>query len=1145
MDASKPAFDNNLSPSRRYVASPPDGLETEAFCWPENDTVAGTVGVDAPASGPGGPDLSGYWTAVFDYDAGAEDELSLRKGDLVEVLSKDSLVSGDEGWWTGLIEDRVGIFPSNYVSIGNGISEKIRDRDKSVKVYSDYAVPSLHLLEVDFSELTLEEIIGVGGFGKVYRAMWRGAEVAVKAARRDPDEEEGQILESVRQEAKLFAMLHHPNIMALLGVCLQEPTLCLVMEFARGGPLNRALSGKRIPPCTLVDWAVQIARAMHYLHCEAIVPVIHRDLKSSNILILEKVEMEDLTNKTLKITDFGLAREWHRTTKMSAAGTYAWMAPEVIRSSTFSKGSDVWSYGVLLWELLTGEVPFRGIDCLAVAYGVAMNKLALPIPSTCPEPFARLMEDCWSPDPHLRPLFTSILDQLTTIEESGFFEMPVESFHSLQDDWKMEIQEMFDQLRVKEKELRSWEEELSRAALQQKSQEEELRRREQELAEREIHILERELNVIIHQLYQEKPRVESRQGKFRRSRLKLKDGNRISLPSDFQHKITVQASPSHDRCRSLLGSLSSPPTSPQAPLLPRLRAIQLTPGGEGCKGWGRLDEEEEKRGSRKKGRIRGSHREHSDDESIKVPQEGNRQRSCSAPNLRRSPRHSPAIPGVPSLTEMENEDCCYTTDPGANASPSQSYLCIPFHKEGPVADGNAGGGGEYYPSYRSTQAPDTPPSRKSPAGRGRSELVLLGCGALLAAVGLGFNMMTLAQPGIGSGSGTEGAGESSKPPRWEGFFHRTGTGGQRRSTSPPTRKLFRRGGDKESPLKHSVAPVTERVGGGLFPSSLTLLSLSSVSDCNSTRSLLRSDSEELLVYRTASPQGPVQPSVQPAVQPHTSVHPQPQHASLNPLVNTHLESFKRHPRQSLTPTHLPSAPSSSRCLHRTPSDGAIETRCPPPNYIHPFPLPVRAALEPSDGGLRGLSDNVSQVPRLPDPNLVFPPTPRRRCPPERPKTLDFLVRPRPSPRVRCDVFLGQSPGRGRGGGLGNGESPAHTTSTDTPPTVEFGRDMTVPPTPLEPPTPSPRRGHSLEAPTPSPRRGHPLLTHHMEPRDMEVLATPMEPPYACSTSPRRRGDSLLDQQDEEQCLDPTLPLCKPESQFPKCSPYRYRPGFFS
>uniref|UniRef100_A0A3B5AKM9 Mitogen-activated protein kinase kinase kinase n=1 Tax=Stegastes partitus TaxID=144197 RepID=A0A3B5AKM9_9TELE len=907
----------------------------------------------APDAEPAAP---GFWTAVFDYEATADDELSLRRGDLVEVLSKDSLVSGDEGWWTGMIADRVGIFP-----VQNAAPPAATD-----------------LMSIDFSELTLEEIIGVGGFGKVYRAVWRGSEVAVKAARRDPDEDAEQTLESVRQEAKLFAMLNHPNIMALLGVCLQEPNLCLVMEYARGGPLNRALAGKRIPPCTLVDWAVQIARGMLYLHSQAIVPIIHRDLKSSNILILERVEMEDLSNKTLKITDFGLAREWHRTTKMSAAGTYAWMAPEVIRSSTFSKGSDVWSYGVLLWELLTGEVPFRGIDGLAVAYGVAMNKLALPIPSTCPEPFARLMEDCWSSDPHSRPQFTTVLDQLTAIEESGFFEMPAESFHSLQDDWKLEIQEMFDQLRTKEKELRSWEEELTRAALQQKCQEEALRRREQELAEREIHILERELNIIIHQLYQEKPHVESRQGKFRRNRLKLKDGNRISLPSDFQHKITVQASPSHDRRRSLLSSSSSPPTSP--PMLPRLRAIQRKLQKYSIKPF--LP-------------------------SVKPPHEGSRQRSCSAPNLRRSPRHSPAVPGVPSLVEMgeleADERICFVWP-----APGQSYLCIPFHKE----------------YCLSGQAPGTPPCRKSPVGGRRSELVLLGCGALLAAVGLGCNLLTLAQP------------EESIKPRWEGFFHRSG--GQRRSTSPPTRRLFRR----ESPLKPSAPSLPER---GL-PPSYTLLSLSSVSDCNSTRSLLRSDSEELLVYRPASP--PAQHPLPPAASQLQAFQ-----TPVNPLVNTHLESFKRNPHQSLTPTHVPSAPSSSRSLRRTPSDGAIKKSC-PPNHLEP-----------------GLKEDCSEVPRLPNPNIVFPPTPRRRCAPERPKTLDFMSRPRPSPRARCD----------------------------TPPTVEFGRDPAVLPTPMEAPT-----------------------------------------PY----SPRR-AQNLLDQQDEGQYRDGTVPLCRPELSLPKDSPYRYKPGFWS
>lgn len=138
------------------------------------------------------------------------------------------------------------------------------------------------VLEIDFAELTLEEIIGIGGFGKVYRAFWIGDEVAVKAARYDPDEDISQTIENVRQEAKLFAMLKHPNIIALRGVCLKEPNLCLVMEFARGGPLNRVLSGKRIPPDILVNWAVQIARGMNYLHDEAIVPIIHRDLKSSN-----------------------------------------------------------------------------------------------------------------------------------------------------------------------------------------------------------------------------------------------------------------------------------------------------------------------------------------------------------------------------------------------------------------------------------------------------------------------------------------------------------------------------------------------------------------------------------------------------------------------------------------------------------------------------------------------------------------------------------------------------------------------------------------------------------------------------------------------------------------------------------------------
>ncbi|XP_031440521.1 mitogen-activated protein kinase kinase kinase 11 [Clupea harengus] len=509
------------------------------------------------------------WTALFDYEASGNDELTLRKGDLVEVLSRDSEISGDEGWWAGKVNNKVGIFPSNYVSFKPSGYGKLQGSG----VVGPAVVAEFQPEAVDFRDLSLQEVIGVGGFGKVYRGTWRGDLVAVKAARQDPDEDISVTAQNVVQEARLFAMLTHPNIIALKGVCLQEPNLCLIMEYAAGGPLSRALAGRRIPPHVLVNWAVQIAKGMLYLHSGAIVPVIHRDLKSNNILLAEPIEQESMEGKTLKITDFGLAREWYKTTKMSTAGTYAWMAPEVIKSSTFSKGSDVWSYGVLLWELLTGEAPYRGIDGLAVAYGVAVNKLTLPIPSTCPEPFAQLMSECWDQDPHRRPSFASILDQLTALELQVREEMPQDSFHSLQEDWKLEIQHMFDELRAKEKELRCREEELKRAALEQKSHEDFLRQREQQLAQWEQDVFERELSLLILHMNQEKPNVKKRKGTFKKHKLKSKNGEKISMPQDFIHKITVQASPGLEKRRNSpdLGTGTSPTFGP------RFRAIQLSP----------------------------------------------------------------------------------------------------------------------------------------------------------------------------------------------------------------------------------------------------------------------------------------------------------------------------------------------------------------------------------------------------------------------------------------------------------------------------------------------------------------------------------------------------------------------------------------
>uniref|UniRef100_A0A182NR56 mitogen-activated protein kinase kinase kinase n=1 Tax=Anopheles dirus TaxID=7168 RepID=A0A182NR56_9DIPT len=493
--------------------------------------------------------MSPLWTARYDYQAQGDDELSLRVGQIVYVLSTDSSISGDEGWWTGKIGDRVGIFPSNFVT------------------NEDPAVLKVQPVEIQLHELDLKEVIGVGGFSKVHRAFLNGDEVAVKASRQDDELEMSR--QNVLQEAKLFWSLKHPNIVSLKGVCLDPKMLCLVMEYARGGSLNKILAGRKIPPNVLVDWAIQIARGMKYLHCEAPISVIHRDLKSSNVLISDSIQHGNLLNKTLKITDFGLAREAYRTTRMSAAGTFAWMPPEVIKSGTYSKASDVWSYGVLLWELLTGETPYKGFDSLSVAYGVAVNTLALPIPKTCPESWGKLMKSCWEIDPHRRPSFKEIEKDLDIIARSGFAQTPHESFHTMQDGWKKEIAEVLQELRKKEKELRSKEEELTRVQQEQRYKEENLAKREQELHAREIELLGRELTILINQ---NTPTPKKRKGKFTKSKIKLikKVPGQISLPVDFRHTITIQHTAIREENRQ---RIDTPPGSPAT----RLRTI-LFPG---------------------------------------------------------------------------------------------------------------------------------------------------------------------------------------------------------------------------------------------------------------------------------------------------------------------------------------------------------------------------------------------------------------------------------------------------------------------------------------------------------------------------------------------------------------------------------------
>jgi len=210
------------------------------------------------------------YTIISSYQPEYSDELRLEAGEQVKVFSKEFRHSGNLGWWTGKTNNgQVGIFPAALVRREDDESELCRYVDPTQDTGP---------LVVPFSELTLHEIVGVGGFGMVYRASWKEKEVAVKIAKHATMAESMKILE----EAKKFAVLSHPNICSLLCTCTSPPTM--IIQYAAGGNLADVLHKQKISlnTATIVNWASQIASGMEYLHEGLRQPLIHRDLKSCN-----------------------------------------------------------------------------------------------------------------------------------------------------------------------------------------------------------------------------------------------------------------------------------------------------------------------------------------------------------------------------------------------------------------------------------------------------------------------------------------------------------------------------------------------------------------------------------------------------------------------------------------------------------------------------------------------------------------------------------------------------------------------------------------------------------------------------------------------------------------------------------------------
>ncbi|CAF1203896.1 unnamed protein product [Adineta steineri] len=505
---------------------------------------------------------------IYDYTSKGDDELTLKRGSILEVLSKDKEISGSEGWWAGRLIDSesVGIFPANFVAS---------------------VVPNLPT--IDYNDLQIKDLIGVGGFGHVHYGKFGEVDVAIKTAKsltsfnaikRSPsykthsDDQSStvhkNVIDGLLREARVFSNLKHSNIIQLFGVSssIETNNLYLVMEYARGGALNQLLEKRQsgLYPNVFIHYAKQIADGIKYLHDESLGHIIHRDLKCSNILIFEDIENihddSELLDKTLKITDFGLAEKQLQTSGVLTAGTYAWMSPECIRTNEFSTKSDAWSFGVLLWECLTGEIPYKGFDQPQVAYGIATNQYSLPIPSTCPEEFSQLMKDCWQINPEDRPTFSELYDQINTIIEEKYannqlynMETNEESYSSLQQDWRKEIQDIFEEFKEKEKEIHDREQAMFQLDLAQKHQRMQLEQWERELHDREMSVIERELSLLMlannqERLHQQTPKIQKRSGRFMRSLLHATlNGNGhfsstaatdlISSPKDFRHIISI------------------------------------------------------------------------------------------------------------------------------------------------------------------------------------------------------------------------------------------------------------------------------------------------------------------------------------------------------------------------------------------------------------------------------------------------------------------------------------------------------------------------------------------------------------------------------------------------------------------------------
>lgn len=323
--------------------------------------------------------------------------------------SNASTTSFDHLQLNGAIEAKIPHFLSSWFQSNPHLTDADNEIPNSVERVS--LPPQKHNQSIRYEELQVGRKIGEGAFGKVYRGKWSGRAVAIKVL--VCQDLRSDIMAEFQSEVEIMSILRHPNICRLLGACMEPPNRAIVVELCPGGSLWNVLRLKRhsltLPMRT--KFLLDTAKGMSYLH-HFTQPILHRDLKSPNLLVDSEY--------TIKISDFGLARvKAHVQTMTGNCGTVQWMAPEVLGNLNYTEKADVFSFGIVVWEVMTGECPYEGLSQVQAALGVLSRNLRPRIPKSCPPFFKRLMRSCWDRQADLRPSFAQIIIALGEWEACG------------------------------------------------------------------------------------------------------------------------------------------------------------------------------------------------------------------------------------------------------------------------------------------------------------------------------------------------------------------------------------------------------------------------------------------------------------------------------------------------------------------------------------------------------------------------------------------------------------------------------------------------------------------------------------------------------------------------------------------------------